>query len=58
VSRAEFLFSRYISKTRRSVNPKTGKRAALISKETYEVVAANAETLDAAIIYNRDFTYN
>ncbi|KAJ7643829.1 ribonucleotide reductase alpha subunit [Roridomyces roridus] len=40
------------------INPKTGKSASLISKETYEVVEANAATLDAAIIYNRDFNYN
>ncbi|KAJ3399995.1 Ribonucleoside-diphosphate reductase large subunit, partial [Chytridiales sp. JEL 0842] len=30
----------------------------MISKETYEHVMANAETLDAAIIYDRDFNYN
>ncbi len=30
----------------------------MISKETYEVVKANAEILDSAIIYNRDFHYN
>ncbi|KAF7360355.1 Ribonucleoside-diphosphate reductase [Mycena venus] len=51
-------FSQVISDLYNFINPKTGKRAALISKETYEVVSANAETLDAAIIYNRDFNYN
>jgi ribonucleoside-diphosphate reductase subunit M1 len=40
------------------VNPKTGRPASLIAKDTYDVVMANAATLDAAIIYNRDFTYN
>jgi ribonucleoside-diphosphate reductase subunit M1 len=30
----------------------------MISKETYEVVCEHAETLDSAIIYNRDFNYN
>jgi ribonucleoside-diphosphate reductase subunit M1 len=30
----------------------------MISKETYDIVCANAETLDSAIIYNRDFNYN
>jgi ribonucleoside-diphosphate reductase subunit M1 len=40
------------------VNPKTGKAASLIAKDTYDVVMANAATLDAAIIYNRDFNYN
>lgn len=40
------------------VNPKTGRAASMISKETYDVVMANAETLDSAIIYERDFQYN
>lgn len=40
------------------VNPKTGRSASLISKETYDVVISNAETLDSAIIYERDFQYN
>jgi ribonucleoside-diphosphate reductase subunit M1 len=30
----------------------------MISKETYDIVMANAETLDSAIIYERDFQYN
>ena len=30
----------------------------MISKETYDVVCANADTLDSAVIYNRDFNYN
>ena len=40
------------------VNPKNGCAAAMISKETYEIVRDNAEALDSAIIYNRDFNYN
>ena len=40
------------------MNPKTGKAASLIAQETYDVVTANAATLDAAIIYTRDFSYN
>lgn len=40
------------------VNPKTGRAASMISKETYQVVIANAEVLDSAIIYERDFQYN
>ncbi|KAJ6629177.1 ribonucleotide reductase alpha subunit [Mycena sp. CBHHK59/15] len=51
-------FSQVISDLYNFVNPKTGRPAALISKETYDVVCANAATLDAAIIYNRDFNYN
>lgn len=30
----------------------------MISKETYEIVRENAEALDSAIIYDRDFHYN
>jgi len=30
----------------------------MISEEIYEVVCQNAELLDSAIIYNRDFNYN
>ena len=41
-----------------TVNPKNGRPAAMISKEIYEVVRDNAEALDSAIIYNRDFNYN
>ncbi|KAJ7160053.1 ribonucleotide reductase alpha subunit [Mycena filopes] len=51
-------FSTVIGDLYNFVNPKTGRPASLISKETYDVVMANAATLDAAIIYNRDFTYN
>jgi len=40
------------------VNPKNGKAAGMISKETYEIVRDNAEVLDSTIIYNRDFNYN
>jgi len=40
------------------VNPRNGKAAALLSKEVYEVIKENAEELDAAIIYNRDFNYD
>lgn len=40
------------------VNPKNGRPAGMISKETYDIVMANAEVLDSAIIYDRDFSYN
>jgi len=40
------------------VNPKNGRASGMISEETYQVVRDNAETLDSAIIYNRDFSYN
>lgn len=40
------------------VNPKNGRPAPMISDKTYEIVCANAQKLDSAIIYNRDFSYN
>ncbi len=40
------------------VNPRTGKKAPLLSDEVYKVIAENAEKLDSTIIYNRDFGYD
>ncbi|MEJ1221639.1 ribonucleoside-diphosphate reductase subunit alpha [Sediminicola sp. 1XM1-17] len=40
------------------VNPRTGKKAPLLSDEVYKVIEENAETLDSTIIYNRDFGYD
>jgi len=40
------------------VNPRTGKKAPLLSDETYKVIMDNAEKLDSTIIYNRDFGYD
>nr|GAT44768.1 predicted protein [Mycena chlorophos] len=50
-------FSQVIHDLYTYVNPKTGKAASLISKETHDVVMANAELLDATIIHTRDFNY-
>ena len=52
------LFQESVLDTLPIVNPKNGRPAGMISKETYEIVCANAEMLDSAIIYNRDFNYN
>lgn len=40
------------------VNPRTGKKAPLLSDEVFEVIKNNAEDLDSTIIYNRDFGYD
>jgi ribonucleoside-diphosphate reductase alpha chain len=40
------------------VNPRTGKKAPLLSDETYKVIMDNAAKLDSTIIYNRDFGYD
>ena len=40
------------------VNPRTGKKAPLLSDEVYNVIMENSEKLDSTIIYNRDFGYD
>ena len=40
------------------VNPRTGKKAPLLSDEVYKVIKKNTEKLDSTIIYNRDFNYD
>ncbi len=40
------------------VNPRTGKKAPLLSDEVYKVIKKNSEKLDSTIIYNRDFNYD
>jgi len=40
------------------VNPRTGKKAPLLSDATYKVIVDNAAKLDSTIIYNRDFSYD
>ena len=40
------------------INPRTGKKAPLLSDEVFKVIAENADKLDSTIIYNRDFGYD
>ena len=40
------------------VNPRTGKKAPLLSDEVYKVIMEHKDTLDSTIIYNRDFGYD
>ncbi|GJM60206.1 ribonucleoside-diphosphate reductase subunit alpha [Persicobacter diffluens] len=51
-------FSNTMKRLYTYVNPATGERAPLVSKEFYEVVRANAATLDSNIIYDRDYQYD
>lgn len=51
-------FSETIKKLRHAIHPKTGKMAPLIAEDVYDIVMANAETLDAAVKYERDFDYD
>jgi ribonucleoside-diphosphate reductase alpha chain len=40
------------------VNPRTNKKAPLLSDEVYNVIMEHAALLDSSIIYNRDFSYD
>ncbi|KAG5264542.1 hypothetical protein AALO_G00255370 [Alosa alosa] len=40
------------------VNPRNGRHSPMISKETLDIVMANKDRLNSAIIYDRDFSYN
>ncbi|KAG5651729.1 ribonucleoside reductase large subunit Cdc22 [Sphagnurus paluster] len=51
-------FSHVIKDLYEYINPKNGRPAGMISKETYDIVCEHADTLDSAIIYSRDFDYN
>jgi len=39
-------------------NPATQAASPMISAETHEVIRNNADRLNAAIIYDRDYAYN
>ncbi|WP_033957386.1 ribonucleoside-diphosphate reductase subunit alpha [Psychroserpens jangbogonensis] len=51
-------FSEVMSDLYTYVNPRTGKKAPLLSDEVYKVITDNKDMLDSAIIYNRDFSYD
>jgi ribonucleoside-diphosphate reductase alpha chain len=40
------------------VDPKTGERASLIADDVHKIIQDNADQLDSAIIYDRDFSYD
>jgi ribonucleoside-diphosphate reductase alpha subunit len=40
------------------IDPKTGARASLIADDVHAIIQTHAETLDSAIIYDRDFNYD
>ncbi len=51
-------FSEVMADLYEYVNPRTGKKAPLLSDEVYKIIQENAEELDSTIIYNRDFGYD
>ncbi|KAL9973373.1 hypothetical protein ACROYT_G019824 [Oculina patagonica] len=54
----EKVFSEVMTALYNFVNPKNGKHSPLISKDTHEIIMKNADKLNAAIIYDRDYHYN
>src|SRR5210317_2645348 len=51
-------FSEVMTDLYEYINPRTGKKAPLLSDEVHEVIQKNADQLDSSIIYNRDFGYD
>ncbi|XP_046914056.2 ribonucleoside-diphosphate reductase large subunit-like [Dermatophagoides farinae] len=51
-------FSDVIHDLYTTINEHTGQPTPIISKEIYEIIMANSERINSAIIYDRDFNYN
>ncbi len=51
-------FSEVMTDLYEYVNPRTGKKAPLLSDEVHKIIKENADELDSTIIYNRDFGYD
>nr|WP_295877210.1 ribonucleoside-diphosphate reductase subunit alpha [uncultured Chitinophaga sp.] len=54
----EKSFSKTMCKLYNYIDPKTGKNAALLSDEVWEIIEKNADILDSNIIYDRDFAFD
>ncbi|MEM6815602.1 MAG: ribonucleoside-diphosphate reductase subunit alpha [Bacteroidota bacterium] len=54
----ETSFSNIMKRMYEYINPKTRENAALLSKEVYGIIRANAKKLDDAIDYSRDYYYD
>ncbi|XP_069496454.1 ribonucleoside-diphosphate reductase large subunit [Ambystoma mexicanum] len=52
------IFSDVMEDLYNYVNPLNGRHSPMISKETLDIVLANKDRLNSAIIYDRDFSYN
>jgi ribonucleoside-diphosphate reductase alpha chain len=54
----EKSFSATMEKLYNYIDPKTGEKAGLISNETISVIRRNADKLDSALIYDRDYSFD
>ncbi|KAK3576877.1 hypothetical protein CHS0354_012932 [Potamilus streckersoni] len=52
------VFSEVMDDLYKYINPKTGKHSPMISEDTHRIIMANADALNSAIIYDRDYSYN
>lgn len=51
-------FSRTIKELYHYIDPKTGDKAGLIADDVYKIIQDNADRLDSAIIYDRDYSFD
>ncbi|WP_158824994.1 ribonucleoside-diphosphate reductase subunit alpha [Mucilaginibacter lacusdianchii] len=51
-------FSETMRKLYNYKDPKTGKNAALLADDVWDIIEANADILDSSIIYDRDFGFD
>jgi ribonucleoside-diphosphate reductase alpha subunit len=52
------VFSEVVEDLYNYINPRSGEKGPLISDRVYEIVQANKEKLDSAIVYGRDYGYD
>ncbi|XP_071489647.1 ribonucleoside-diphosphate reductase large subunit-like [Diadema antillarum] len=52
------LFSAVMKDLYEYVNPRNGLHSPLISRETFDIIMENADRLNSAVLYDRDFEYN
>lgn len=51
-------FSKTMKELYNYIDPKTGEKAGLISKLTYDTIQKHKEKLDSAVIYDRDYEFD
>jgi len=51
-------FSETVTRLREHIHPKTKAPAPLIAEDVYEIIMANRDRLDSAVIYDRDFEFD
>lgn len=51
-------FSRIVEELYHYIDPKINKPAPLIADDVYEIIMANKDRLDAAIVHHRDYNYD